>query len=307
MKVLSEKALRRTRAWNSLAWLGLGLLFSAPGFLAAPRVEAQLLPNGASGVGQISHDDELIKNVGITQKLNNPVPLGLAFHDETGKAVKLRDYFGSKPVMIVMVQYRCTMLCDLQLNQLTASLKQLKFTPGKEFNLLTVSIDDRETPALAAEKKKTYMDQYERPEAAAGWHFLTGDKDSIRELANALGITFVYDPKKDEFAHPDGVILLTPEGDVARYFFRLEYPSQALRLGLVEASENKIGSLLDAVALTCFHYNPKTGTYGLAIIRIVQLAGLLTIFLIGAGIWWMVRWDHRQSQPTEAPILQSEG
>jgi protein SCO1/2 len=275
----------------------------------SPRADAQQLPNGAASgtVLQPTRDDELIQQVRLDQKLDDMIPQNLAFTDEAGRKVKLSDYFGSKPVMLIMIQYRCTMLCDQELNALTASLKEMKFTPGKEFNLLTVSIDDRETPVLAAEKKKTYMEAYDRPEAAAGWHFLTGDKASVRQLADAIGFHFAYDAKKDQFAHPDGVIVATPQGRIARYFFRLEYPAQGLKFALMEASENKIGSLLDAVALTCFHYDPKTGTYGIAILRLVQLTGLVTILFMGLGIWAMLRWDRRRSRPLEgAAVLPGE-
>jgi len=236
--------------------------------------------------GQRTNDaiDAQLKTVRLEQKLNNAVPLDVPFTDEHGQAVKIGDYFGKKPVALVMIQYRCAMLCTEQMNVLIGSLKELKFTPGREFELVIVSIDPRERPDLAAEKKKNYLTEYGRQEAETGWHWLTGTKEAVDSLAAAVGYHYVYDPRTDQYAHPDGVIVLTPEGKVARYFFRLEYPAQGLRLGLVEASRGKIGNPVDLIALLCYHYNPTTGKYGLAVLNIMRLVGIATVLGLLFGI-----------------------
>jgi protein SCO1/2 len=231
----------------------------------------------------------LLKNVRMDQKLNAQVPLDLVFKDETGQARPLSAHFGARPVMLILIQYRCTMLCSEEMNVLLESLKQMRFTPGEQFNLLIASIDPRETPELAAEKKKHYLDAYGRPRASAGWHWLTGDETSIQRLADSVGFRYVYDAHTDQYAHPDGVILLTPEGKVARYLLRLEYPERSLRFGLMEAANRRIGSPLDAIALWCYHYNPVTGKYGLAVMNLVRLGGLATLAVLLVGIVIMQR------------------
>ena len=281
------KPLNGNRRWAGKgrgAWVALSLfavaLMTAGGARAQVGVGKEPAPRTA---------DEVIKNVGLDQKLNAQIPLHLSFRDEAGKDVQLSRYFGTKPVMLILIQYRCTMLCTTQMTLLMESLKQLQFDAGNQFHLLTVSIDPRETPSLAAETKQNYLKAYGRPGAASGWNFLTGEERSIKQLAASVGFRYAYDAKKDEFAHPDGVILLTPEGKIARYFFRLEYPAQGLRFGLIEAAKNRIGSPLDYIALMCYHYNPETGTYGVAILKVVRLAGLLTVLLMAFGIVMMKR------------------
>jgi protein SCO1/2 len=255
---------------------------------------------------------QIMKKVRLDQRLDAQVPLDITFRDETGKLVPLRQYFGRKPVMVNLIQYRCTMLCSQEMQILAQSLKELQFTTGNQFNLLTVSIDDREQPALAMDYKSDYMKQYARPGAETGWHFLTGDKASIQRLADAIGYHFVYDAQTNQFAHPDGVIVLTPAGKVARYFFRLEYPSQGLRLALVEASKEKIGSPLDYFALLCFHYNPATGRYSLAIMKVLRLAAVATVLGVAAGILLMNRRSRpgtgapRRPEGPERPVITSE-
>jgi len=228
--------------------------------------------------------DDLIKKVRLEQKLDAAVPLDIAFRDETGQTVPLRQYFGKKPVMINLIQYRCTMLCSQEMKVLAQSLKQMKFTIGDQFNVITVSIDAREQPALAAEYRTGYVKAYGRPGAAAAWHFLTGDSASIQRLADAIGYHFVYDARTDQFAHPDGVVVLTPQGKIARYFFRLEYPPRDLSFALIEAAANRIGSPLDALALLCYHYNPVTGKYSVGFMELVRLAGIATVLLMAAGV-----------------------
>jgi protein SCO1/2 len=252
-------------------------------------------------------DAAILKNVRLDQKLNANVPLDLPFKDESGRDVKLGDYFRAQPVMLVLIQYRCTMLCNDEMNVLLESLKQMSFTPGKEFNLLIATIDPREDPDMAAEKKRHYLEAYGRPEAAAGWHFLTGPQTSIEQLAEAVGFHYAYDGRTDQYAHPDGVILLTPQGKVARYFFRLEYPARDLRLGLVEAASGKIGTPLDAIALLCFHYNPVTGKYALAYMSVLRLAGIATVVLIVVGILVMRIQELRKRRFTNAAPAGGSG
>ncbi|MBW3621810.1 MAG: SCO family protein [Armatimonadetes bacterium] len=272
----------------------------AVGFLAASEGPAHADPPASGVKPLVTAQDEIIQNVRLEQKLNGQVPLNLQFMDDSGKTVRLSRYFGEKPVMLIPIQYRCTMLCNEELNALTRSLKELKFNIGDQFNLLAVSIDHRETPAIAAEKKLSYIKEYGRPGGADGWRFLTGDKASIRALTDSMGFYFAYDPKTDQYAHPDGVMILTPQGKIARYFFRLEYPAKDLRYGLIEASQNKIGSPLDYLALLCFHYNPMTGTYSVAIMKVMRLAAVGTVLFLALGILWLRRRDRTSERPVES-------
>ncbi len=234
-----------------------------------------------------------VRDVRLEQRLNEVVPLALEFRDENGRTVHLGDYFGSKPVILTLVYYECPMLCTMVLNGTVRTLRTLSFTAGKEFEIVTVSIAPTETPVLAAEKKRLYLQQYGRPAAAAGWHFLTGDEDSIRQLADAVGFRYNYDPDTKLYAHASGLMVLTPEGRLARYFYGLEYPARDLRLALVEASHNRIGNPVDAVLLYCFHYDPTTGKYGLVIMRVLRLAGLATVLLLAGFVWISVRRERR--------------
>jgi protein SCO1 len=273
--------------------------------LCAPQASfAQRTPAGTRVDGP---REELLKQVRLDQRLDAQVPLDLPFRDETGKSVRLGDYFGEKPVMLMLIQYRCMMLCTQQMTVLMENLKKLQFTPGKEFNLLIVSIDPRETADLALDKKKYSMQEYGRLDGAGGWHYLTGDDRSIKPLAEAVGFHYFYDEQTDQYAHPDGVMILTPEGKVARYFFRLEYPAQGLRFGLIEAADNKIGTPLDAIALLCFHYNPVTGKYGIAFMKIVRLGGVATVLLLLAGIVVMKRRETRGRRQAGGAALQGQG
>ena len=235
-----------------------------------------------------------LRDVGIDQKLDAQVPLDLAFRDETGRAVRLGDYFGKRPVVLSLVYYDCPMLCTLVLNGMVRGLRAIPFEPGKDFEAVTVSFDPHETPALAAAKKRTYLDRYRRPGAEAGWHFLTGGEASIRPLTQAVGFRYTYDPEIKQFAHASGIMLLTPEGRVSRYFYGLEYSARDMRLGLVEASANKIGSPVDQVLLYCFHYDPVTGKYGMVIMNTVRMAGVATVLALGLFLGIMFRQEKRR-------------
>lgn len=229
-----------------------------------------------------------LKNVGIAQRLNQQVPLDLAFRDETGKTVHLRDYFG-KPVILTLVYYRCPMLCGEVLSGLTNSLKILKFDIGNQFNVVTVSFNPQETPQLAASTKAGYIQRYGRPGAAAGWHFLTGSQDSISALTQAVGFQYQYDPQSSQYAHATAIMVLTPEGRVAQYYYGVEYAPRDLRLGLVQASNHKIGTVVDSVLLYCYHYDPITGKYGAVITRVLKLSGVATILVIGGLVLVLFR------------------
>jgi protein SCO1/2 len=231
-----------------------------------------------------------LEGVGIDQHLNEQVPLNLTFKDEQGKTVKLGDYFhNGRPVILNLVYFQCPMLCTEVLNGLTSALRVIRFVPGKEFEVVTLSIDPRETPELAANKKQMYLKKLGNPEAGKGWHFLTGDQAQISELANAVGFHYRYDPKLGQFAHAAGIMLITPTGKVSQYYYGVEYSAKDMRLGIVEASQNKIGSLADQVLLYCYHYDPSTGKYGATITNIIRLAGLATVIVLGSTLVLLFR------------------
>jgi len=223
-----------------------------------------------------------LQNVGIEQHLDEQIPADLSFRDETGKPVHLGDYFGKKPMILNLVYYNCPMLCGEVLSGLEGALRVLKFDVGKEFDVLTVSFDPRETPDMATRKKAEFLKRYGRAGAAEGWHFLTGPQESIDALTKAAGFQYQYDPKTGQFAHATAIMILTPEGKIAQYYCGVDYAPKDLRLGLIQASENKIGTLADQVLLYCYHYDPTTGKYGAIISRVLKLAGIAT--LLGLGI-----------------------
>jgi protein SCO1 len=226
----------------------------------------------------------VLQEVGFDQRLGESVPLDLAFTDEAGRSVKLADYFGKKPVVLSLVYYDCPMLCTLGLNGLAGALEVLSFVPGQEFEVLTVSFDSRETPALAAAKKKAYMARYRRPGAHAGWHFLTGSDESIAALTRAVGFRYVWDEATRQFAHPAGVVVLTPEAKISHYLFGVEYAPKDLRLALVAAASGRIGNAADQLLLYCYSYDPQNGRFSASILNVVRLLGVLTVAGLGAFI-----------------------
>jgi protein SCO1/2 len=219
----------------------------------------------------------MLENVGIDQRLGEQLPLDAAFRDESGSSVKLGDYFGKKPVVLALVYYSCPMLCNQVLNGMTGALDTISFNIGKEFDVVTVSFDPRETSELARNKKQTYIDWYKRAGAADGWHFLTGDKASIDKLTEAAGFHYRYDPATNQFIHASGIMIATPEGKLARYFYGIEYAPKDLRFGLIEASSNKIGNPVDRLLLYCYHYDPSAGKYGAVAMNILRLAAIATV------------------------------
>ncbi len=246
----------------------LALIILILGFAAATRAEDNRPP--------------ALKGVGIDQRLNAQVPLDLMFRDEDGRSVRLGDYFGSKPVILALVYYKCPMLCTLTLNGLERTMRVMPFDVGDQYTVVTVSFDPRETPALATAKKQEYLAHYGRPGGATGWHFLTGEESSIRPLTEVVGFHYNYDPQSGQYAHTTGLVVLTPQGRIARYFYGVEFSPRDLRLSLVEASANKIGSRVDEILLFCFHYDPATGKYGLVIMRVIQFAGAITVLALGS-------------------------
>ena len=264
---------------TSIASIVLTAAFCLAGI--PPAVDAQSpLPQERPGEPTAAKPG-LLSKIGIDQRLNNQVPLDLPFVDETGKAVKLGDYFGKRPVLLALVYYECPMLCTQVLNGVTGALKVLNFDVGREFDVIAVSINPKEGPGLASQKKQAYIERYGRPQTAAGWHFLTGEEENIQKLAAAVGFRYAYDEEIKQYAHGAGVELLTPKGVIARYFYGIEFAPRDIRLGIVEASEERIGSVIDAALLLCYHYDPSTGKYGAAALRMVRVGALATIAAFG--------------------------
>jgi protein SCO1/2 len=240
---------------------------------------------------------EVLKNVGLDQKLNAQVPLDLTFRDEHGATVKLGQLLQGKPAILTMVYYQCPMLCTEVLNGTLNSLKEVPLDIGKDFSVITVSIDPSERPVLADAKHIMYAGLYGRPGAVQGWHFLTGDEAQIQKLAAAVGFRFVYDKESSQFAHASGIMVLTPEGRLSRYFYGLAYPPRDVRLALVEASEGKIGSTVDEILLFCFHYDPVTGKYAVTILNVVRAAGVISVVAIALMIFIFLRREKYSVAP----------
>jgi protein SCO1/2 len=243
---------------------------------------AALLLGTPVGAQTPAAQTKLLSDVGFDQKLDAQAPMDLSFRDGDGRTVRLGDLFGGKPVVLSLVYYKCPMLCTESLNGLVRALRALSFDAGRQFNVVTVSIDPRETAALAAAKKKVYLERYGRPVDASGWSFLTGDANAIKRLTAAVGFRYSYDAELDQYAHATGLVVLTPGGRVSHYLYGVEYAAGDLRLALVEAAAGKIGSPVDQLLLYCYHYDPLTGRYGLVVTRALRAAGALTVLLIAA-------------------------
>jgi protein SCO1 len=247
-----------------------------------------------------------LTNVGIEQHLDGQVPPDLAFVDDTGRAVKLGDYFGKKPLILNLVYYNCPMLCGEELAGISSALKVVKFDVGKEFEILTVSFNPKETPILAAAKKQEYVKRYGRPNASAGWHFLTGPAESINALTKVVGFQYQYDESKKQYAHATAIMVLTPQGRISRYFYGVEFPPKDLRMGLVEASEGKIGNAVDQVLLYCYHYDPAAGKYGAVVSNMLKVGGAVTIMLLGGLILILIRLDRAAQRRTWGPAKSGQ-
>ena len=263
-------------------------------FLALPALAAAQM--GPVPPPPMAATPGVLQEIGFDQKLGDAIPLDLAFQDETGKDVKLGDYFGKKPVVLSLVYYDCPMLCTLSLNGLAGALEVLSFVPGQEFEVLTVSFDPREGPVLAAAKKKAYMARHDRPGAEKGLHFLTVSKESVDRLTKAVVFRYVWDVETKQFAHPAGILVATPDGKIANYLFGVEYSPKDLRLALVDAAGGKIGNAVDQVLLYCYQYNPKTGRYSTSILNVVRLGGLLTVAALGGFILTTTRRRRGRAQ-----------
>lgn len=251
---------------------------------------------GGVASAQLNIQPKEMKGVKIVEHLGDTLPLDLAFRDESGAEVKLRQFFdGERPVLLNLVYYNCPMLCNLVLNGAIEGLQDVDYTPGVEFEIVTISIDHREGPELAAAKKKTYLEQYGRPEAAKGWHFLTGERESIQALADAIGFGFQYDPDRMEYAHGAAIFFVSPKGVLTRYLYGIQYEPKQLRLALVEAGEGTIGSTIDQLLLRCYMYNPDSREYAFYIWGAMRLGGLLTIVLIAGLLFILWRRERRQN------------
>lgn len=224
------------------------------------------------------------QDVGIDQRLGEKLPLDLTFLDESGAPRKLSEFFAHKPVLLSFVYFECPMLCTEVLNEEVRLLKALSLQPGRDFEIVTVSIEPKDTPELAAKKKRNYLVELGRPEVEPYWHFLVGDQESIRSLTSAAGFRYVYDSEQEQYAHAGGVIVVGPGGVLSKYFYGIEYSPRDVRLGLVDASQGQVGSLVDQVLMLCFHYDPATGRYTLAVMTLVRILGVLTVLAIGSFV-----------------------
>ncbi len=267
--------------------------------LAAPLVSAQVSGYGDKQAGQTNDQPpSILKGVSVAQHLNTQLPLNLTFTDDAGKQVALASYFGKKPAILALVYYQCPMLCSEELNGLTSALQMVHYVPGKDFNIIVVSIDPSEGTDLAAAKKRTYVKRYGRPESASGWHFLTGTQANIDALTQAVGFRYVKltlpGSNLTQFAHASSIQIVTPEGKLAQYYMGVEYSPKDLLLGLDEASSNRIGSPVDNILTYCYCYNPASNTHDLIIARVIQMGGVLTLLLLGGFMFVMFRRDFRQ-------------
>lgn len=266
-----------------------------------------LVDTGGSQILSSSARPDALADVGIEQRLDEELPLDLVFRDEAGREVQIGDYFGDRPVILSLVYYECPMLCTMVLNGLVSSLADLDFDVGNEFEVVTVSFNPKDTPDLASRKKRTYLGKYGRDGAEDGWHFLTGEAGSIEALTEAVGFKYKFIPETGEFVHASSIMVLTPLGKLSKYFYGIDYPELDLRLGLVEASDNKIGSPVDQILLYCYHYDPTTGKYGMVIMNVIRVAGTLTVLMLVGFMLLMFRRDRQrkeQDNPTETVLSE---
>jgi len=267
--------------------------------LGAPlSAHAQAMGTSQPPLDPASKKPLILEKVGIDQKIGQQLPLDLPFVDDRGANVRLGDYFGARPVVLALAYYECPMLCTQVLNGMTGALKTLSFDAGKDFDVVVVSINPKEGPMLAAEKKATYLRQYGRPADAAGWHFLTGAQASIKTLASTIGFRYAFDETIQQYAHGAAIYVVTPKGVVARYLLGIDFPPRDLRFALVEASANRLGTVADQVLLFCYHFDPATGKYGGAILRAVRIGGVITILGFLTFLFVSLRHERR----TEAHI-----
>jgi protein SCO1 len=275
--------------------------------LAAAAVSAAALPARAQGLAPDSAGPPatakpgLLARIGIDQRLHAQVPLDLVFTDETGREVTLGEYFGKRPVILALVYYECPMLCTQVLNGVVSALGVLTFDVGRQYDVIAVSINPKEGPGLASQKKQASLERYKRPQTAAGWHFLTGREESIKALAAAVGFRYAYDPEIGQYAHGAGIELLTPHGVISKYFYGIEYSPRDIRFGIIEASEERIGTPIDDVMLLCYHYDPTTGKYGATAIGAVRIGAVATVVAFLSFLFVSLRRDARSKDDRGAP------
>jgi protein SCO1/2 len=275
----------------------IAILFLCVAALGAPALaQTPQAGMGPDPGNPTSAKPGILGRVGIDQRLNSHVPLDLPFVDESGRTVQLREFFGKRPVILALVYYECPMLCTQVLNGLVAALGVMNFEPGREFDVVAVSFNPREGPGLASQKKANYLQRYGRPHTAAGWHFLTGPHDSIEKLTQAIGFRYEYDGKIQQFAHGAGIEVLTPQGVISKYFYGIEFSARDIRLGLIEASEERIGNAIDDFLLLCNHYDPATGTYGAAVLRMVRVAGAAFVVALVSMLSISLRREKARAQ-----------
>ncbi|MEJ2189945.1 MAG: SCO family protein [Acidobacteriota bacterium] len=242
---------------------------------------------------------QALEEVGVSEHLDAKLPMDLEFRDEKGDTVTLGQFFdGERPVILTLNYYRCPMLCGLMLNGMVDGLEQMQWTAGDEFEIVTVSINPLETPALAREKKQNYLKRYDRPSAASGWHFLTGNEPEIQRLAETVGFSYKYDPEQQQYAHPAVMFVCTPDGHVSRYLYGIEYPPKRLKLALLEASEGEIGSTLDQIVLYCYHYDPSNRRYSPVAMNIMRVGGgaAASVLAVALGLFWLAEWRKRKKK-----------
>lgn len=283
------------------SWLVLGLMLFASTAVMGQKGEHYNSPLYSPktydpSVTETNGLPPALKKVGIEQKLGEQLPLDTELKDETGKIVRLGDYFGDRPVIVAFVYYECPMLCNQVLNGLTGALKGMTFDAGKEFDVVAISFDAREfdMPDLAGNKKVSYLERYGRPGTEKGWHFLTGNKESIERVTSAAGFSFEWDEKSNQFAHAAGVMIANPDGKLSRYFYGIDYSPKDLKFGIMESAQNKVGNAAEQLLLFCYHYDPSTGKYGLAILKVMRVAGVLT--LMGMGAMALVFWRKNKKR-----------
>ena len=278
---------------NVFGRLATAIAMSAALLAAAGHARAQgLAPDDAGEPAKAKPG--LLKKIGIDQRLHQQVPLDLVFTDETGRDVPLGEFFGKRPVILALVYYECPMLCTQVLNGVVSALGVLTFDVGREYDVIAVSINPKETPALAAQKKQAYLDRYKRPQTAAGWHFLTGREENIQRLAAAVGFRYAFDEEIQQYAHGAGIEVLTPRGVVSKYFYGIEYSPRDIKFGLIEASEERIGTPIDAALLLCYHYDPATGKYGATAIRAVRIGAVATVLAFLTFLFVSLRKERAQ-------------
>ena len=303
----SKGTIRRSR-------LGVGVAAAIVlcSMAATPPLQAQISTYGPKGLpamntsmGQVDTTPSILKGVGIAQHLNYQLPLNLTFTDDHGKLVPLKNYFGKIPALLLLVYYRCPMLCSEEMEGMTSALKMISFRPGKDFNIVVISIDPTETTAMAAAKKAEYLKMYGHPNTAYGWHFMTGTQANIDAITKAVGFKYVKfkvpGTNVTQFAHASSLEIVTPQGRLAQYYMGVEYSPKDMLLGLDEASDNRIGSPVDNILTYCFHYNPLTNTHDLIISRIVEAGGIFTILILGGFMLVMFRRDQRQGHHAGPP------